>query len=200
MATVFPIVEGHGDELAVPVLLRRISFEVLNVHTFDCLRPFRLPRTRLLVENELQRALELGARKLRHSKPPHLRLVLMDADKDCPVVLVEKLTRMHKEQLSAVPTAIVFAVREFEAWFLAAQMSENVHASLRPVVSVVAEPEVISNAKGYFELNVMRPGATYSETVDQPKFAATMPIAAARRHSRSFDKLVRELKTHFGAK
>jgi Domain of unknown function (DUF4276) len=194
IATVFPIVEGHGDVAAVPILLRRIAAEVSTGYGLECLEPFRLSRTQLLGDSQqLTRALSIARLKLRDKASPRFILLLMDADKDCPVEMVRALSEQHREAFALMPTSIVFAVREFEAWFLAADMSASHHKSLRANPAITAEPDSVRGAKERFEKSVMLPGKCYSESTDQPKYVQCMDLVLAQR-SGSFAKLVREVR------
>lgn len=196
MPTSFAIVEGDGDVLAVPLLLRRISSELLGCNDLVCLTPYRLPRTRLLNVAELSRALAIAHAKLRNANPPCFVILLMDADDDCPRELVARLTESHAAQIARAPTSIVFAVREFESWFLSANMSAMHHSSLRADAEIVDDPESVGDAKGRFRDTVISRGRSYSETVDQPKYVSCMDLITAQKRSPSFDKLVRELRRH----
>lgn len=196
MPTVYPIVEGDGDVKAVPILLKRIASEILLCGNLNCLQPYRLPRNKLLKTEELSRALNFARSKLRHCDPPLFTLVLMDSDADCVKEIVEKVHSDHAACIAMVPTSIVLAVREFEAWFLAAKMNAAQHNSLREDAGVVENPEGVADAKGRFRGAIMKPGRAYSETVDQPKYASCMDLREAQARSTSFDKLVRELRRH----
>jgi hypothetical protein len=196
MISVFPIVEGHGDSIAVPILLRRIASELLGHHALNCLPPFRLPRNKLQFADEVSRVLALGDSKLKQAGPAGFILLIMDADTDCPVVQLQQLQQRHRKQLEVASTSIVFAVQEFEAWFLAANMNETHHALLRSNPVHVDDPEAVRDAKRRFRDDVMQPGRSYSETIDQPRFVAKMNLKIARARSASFDKLVRELDRH----
>jgi hypothetical protein len=196
MPAVFPIVEGHGEVEAVPILLRRLATEQLGLHSLHCLPPFRLPRTKLMKEDELSRAIALGRLKMRDLAGPHLILVVMDADDACPANVVQALRLQHRALFAAAPTSIVLAIRECEAWFLAANMCEADHRNLRAVTPVHPDPEEMANPKAVFERDFLTPGYTYSETVDQPRFTSCMNMAAAQR-APSFDKLVREVRRAF---
>ena len=196
MPTVFPIVEGDGDVKAVPILLRRIASEVLACANLNCLQPYRLSRNKLMKAGELSRTLSLARSKLRNCDPPSFTLVLMDSDADCAKEVVETLNADHAAHFEVVPTSIVLAVREFEAWFLAAKMNASQHGSLREDAGVVENPEGVADAKGRFRRTIMKPGRTYSETVDQPKYTSCMDLREAQSRSASFDKLVRELRRH----
>ena len=198
MPAIYPIVEGYGDVEAVPILLRRILSEFLQTPDVAVLRPFRLARNKVTSAPELARALRLAELKLAEHSPPVLRLVLMDADDDCPVKLIEQIREQQGPHLHAPPTSIVFDVREFEAWFLASGVSKDDHHSLREGIGPIADPEAIRDAKGRFQREVMAPNARYSEAVDQPKYASTFRLERARANSPSFDKLVRDIEGFAG--
>jgi len=57
------IVEGHGDAAALPVLLRRMTERMIPGAVLDLGCVLRIPRTRLIKPGELERAVELAARK-----------------------------------------------------------------------------------------------------------------------------------------
>ena len=196
MAAVFPIVEGHGELEAVPILLRRLANEQLGLHTLRCLPPFRLSRGKLIKQDELARAIALGRLKMRDLEGPHLILILMDADDECPVHVAQGLRTQHRALFAASRTSIVLAVREYEAWFLAANMSEADHRNLRANTPVHANPEGIANPKAVFERDFLKPGHNYAETVDQPRFTSCMNMVTALR-AHSFEKLVREVRNAF---
>ena len=170
MANIYPIVEGHGDVKAVPVLLRRLAVEVIGLQSINCFPPHRLARNKLLKEHELSRALSLAHGKLRWTAGRKVVLILMDSDDDCPVELAATIKTRHQTALEQTAVSIVFAVREYETWFIASNLSERNHRDLRADVPIHPEPERIADAKGVFERDHMKAGRTYSETVDQPKF------------------------------
>jgi Domain of unknown function (DUF4276) len=194
MATVYPIVEGHGDVEAVPLLLRRIAFELLELPNFVCLRPTRLPRGKLKNTRDLENAVQLGRSKLRDRYGPHLILILMDADDDCPVALRAALAKQHSTLFSANNVSMVFVVREYEAWFLAANLDRSHHAELRVTTPIHPDPEAKRNPKAEFETNFLNENRIYKETADQPKFTSVMDLTLAQARAPSFDKLVRDLK------
>lgn len=82
----------------------------------------------------------------------------------------------------------VLANREFEAWFLAATRSLVASGKLPVGVDEPREPESVADPKGWLSTAI---GGRYSETIDQPSFAAMFDLAEARCCG-SFDKLVRE--------
>src|SRR2546426_143707 len=78
------IVEGHGEVSAVPVLIRRIAALFDAGLAVRIPQPIRTPRDKLLKEGELERAVELAARKVASSGAV---LVLLDAHRACPAQL-----------------------------------------------------------------------------------------------------------------
>ena len=56
------IVEGQGDVAALPILLRRICERLSLVEAVEIVRPHRIPRSKLIRADELERAIELVAR------------------------------------------------------------------------------------------------------------------------------------------
>ena len=77
--TIQPIVEGQGDEAAVPLLLRRLRDEA-QAWGLEVGRPHRKRRTQLVKKDSLQSAVRVAA--LREDCAGIL--VLFDADDDCP--------------------------------------------------------------------------------------------------------------------
>lgn len=149
MPTVFPIVEGHGELEAVPILLRRLATEQLGLHSLHCLPPFRLPRSKLMKETELSRAVALGRLKMRDLQAPNLILVIMDADDECPVNVVQALNTQHQALFATARTSLVLAVREYEAWFLAANMNESDHRNLRAATPPLSKARRNGESEGY---------------------------------------------------
>jgi hypothetical protein len=90
---VLPIVEGHGEDAAIRILLERIGSELPGCEHVEVLRPLRWPKTKLLQDLELKRAVELACLKLAplHSPEHPLVLILLDADEDPPCKLGPEL-------------------------------------------------------------------------------------------------------------
>lgn len=74
-----PIVEGQGDEVAVPLLLRRLRDEA-QTWGLEIGRPHRRRRTQLVKKDSLQSAVRVAALR----KDCAAILILFDADDDCP--------------------------------------------------------------------------------------------------------------------
>jgi hypothetical protein len=182
------IVEGHGDETAVPVLLRRLCAQLAPTRAVEVLRPIRLPRTQLEDATRLGRVVELAVRK---AQPEGAVLLLMDADEACPVDLADRVRKVLGGTVGGVRKGLVFAQREFEAWFLASASSLAGFRGFPVGLQAPARPEEVAGAKEW--LSRMARPSRYSETVDQPALAARMDLDQARA-CRSFRKLEAELE------
>ncbi len=139
------IIEGRGEEQAVPTLLRRIQQTLRPDIQLNVLRPIRVSRHKIVKPNELERAVELAARQ---STPPRAILILVDADDDPPCTLGPELLQRAKAARSDVSIGVVLAKREFETWFLAAIESLSGRRGLPMDLQPIADVESISDAKG----------------------------------------------------
>ena len=123
-----PIVEGYGDVAAVPILIRRICTELLVDVVPHVLAPIRQPRNRLLndVEGCLGNAANLAVGKLRQHyvrDAKDLILILVDADESCAAQLGPDTLVKATSHRSDADIAVVFAVMEYETWFVAGAAS-----------------------------------------------------------------------------
>ena len=178
-----PIVEGHGDVAALPVLLRRLV-EQAGVWTVDVGKPIRRPRHRLVREAGVRQAVRLAL-----AQPDcGAVLVLLDGDADCPAELGPTVQAWATAAAGDVPCRVVLAHREYEAWFLAAIKSLRGQRNVRSDADPHPDPERPRGAKEQLEKR-MRRGASYLETLDQPAFSALFSLPCAYRRSRSFRKL-----------
>jgi len=195
MLTVYPIVEGHGEVAAVPILLRRIAEELGRPGEVSVLTPHRVPRGRMLADagGHLERAMELGARKLQVAPGTGAILVLLDADDDCPAEVAPAILHRLRRQRPDIPCSVVLASREYEAWILAAATSLRGRHRVSRDASPPPDPEAIRDAKGYISHHLLVGGGVYSPSIDQPSMTATFSLAEARACS-SFDKLMRDFE------
>jgi Domain of unknown function (DUF4276) len=183
------IVEGHGEVQAVPILIRRIALTIDSALSIDVKSPLRIPRSKLIQEKEVERAVEFAARKTGGLGAV---LILVDSDDDCPAELGPKLLDRARRIRSDLPIGVVLAKREFEAWFLASAESLRGKRGLPNDLSSPQDPESIRGAKEWIARRMTRE-ATYSETVDQPALTASFDLQAAAQKSDSFDKCLREI-------
>jgi hypothetical protein len=181
------VVEGHGDEEAVPILIRRIAASIDPTLVVKIATVIRTPRSRLVRRGELEQAVERAARKLAGGGV----LVVLDSDDDCPARLGPELLRRARQERGHLPIAVVLAKREFEAWFLAAAESlrgiRTLGADLRPPPN----PEEIRDAKGWLTAHMAR-GQRYVPALHQAALAAQFDLDQARRAD-SFDKCYRDV-------
>lgn len=141
-----PIVEGQGDEAAVPLLLRRLRDEA-RAWQLEVGRPHRRRRTQLVKKDSLQGAVRVAA--LREDCAGIL--VLFDADDDCPKEPAPTLEEWAREAAGGRPCAVVMANREYEAWFLASIEALRGTAAILPDAVWHPDPEVPRDAKGELE-------------------------------------------------
>jgi hypothetical protein len=180
-----PIVEGHGEVAAAPVLLRRLR-DLAQRFDWDVNAPIRRKRSELIQEAELRLSIKLARIQ------PHCAaiLVLLDSDKDCPKELGPKLQGPAQEEAGAIPCRIALAHKEYEAWFLAAMESLRGRRGIREDAASHPNPEEPRGAKGHLQER-MREGQTYGERADQPALSAIFDMAPAYRKCRSFRHLVK---------
>lgn len=179
-----PIVEGHGEVEAVPILLRRLRDEA-KAFEIEIGRPIRRPASDLIRKEGIQRAVQLA----RLQSECGAILVLFDSEDSCPKELAPRLQRWASEAAVGIPCGVVLAHREYEAWFLASLNSLRGKCGIREDAEPFPFPEGPRGAKEAVE-SQMRPSASYDEIVDQPSLTAQFDMAMAFRGSRSFRKLV----------
>jgi hypothetical protein len=169
-----PIVEGHGDCIAVPRLLHRL----LEGRSFRVANPVRFPKSRLAIQSELIRAVRI-AESNRKADEALVVVVVVDADADC----IQEMSKKYREAMSApsLPRSLVaFPQREFENWLIAG-LAQFDH----PDADLVGSPK-----ERLRRVNNNR----YSETVDQPGFVQRIDIDLALARSRSFRRLCERLR------
>ena len=139
-----PIVEGHGEVQAVPVLLRRLIPELgcyVEVGT-----PIRQKRTEIVREQDFKRAIQLA----RLRSETRAVLVLFDADDDCARDIVPPMRQWAQEVAPDLPCAVVLARREYEAWFLAALESLRGQRNIRADAAYPQEPEAKRGRRAFW--------------------------------------------------
>jgi Domain of unknown function (DUF4276) len=191
---VCPIVEGHGDVQAVPILLRRIGAVVNPATYLDVVRPIRIPKEKLLKHGELERATRLASLYLPEGG---IVFTILDCERPgCPAQEGPALLARMTEAAPDHQCAVVLAHQEFETWFLTAARSLAGYRGLPQSLEPPGRPEDIRGAKEWLTRQ-MAGSIAYSETLDQPRLASRMDLEEARR-SDSFDKLWREVARMFG--
>jgi len=179
------IVEGHGEVEAVPLLVRRIAEGVAAYP--EVLRPMRVPASKLKKQGELERAVELAARKCGDDGAI---LILLDCDDGCPAELGPLMLDRALQARADRRIGVVLAKREYEAWFLAAAASLAGRRGLPPDLAPPANAEAIRDAKGWLADRMQ--GGSYSETTDQAALTAVFDLDQAGTAD-SFGKCRREI-------
>ncbi|MGH3679104.1 MAG: DUF4276 family protein [Natronosporangium sp.] len=189
-ATIATVVEGHGEVAAVPVLLRRMAAQIVPDTWVEVPRPYRVGRGSLLAPYGLERAVAAVA---EHGGPATGVLVLLDADDDCPAELgPELLARAHAARPDR-PGSVVLANREFEAWLVAAAPSLRGRRGLATDLTVPVDAEQRRDCKGWLSEH-RTDGRSYKPASDQAALTAVFDLQLARKNSRSFDKLWRDVE------
>lgn len=189
MTAVAAIVEGDGEVIALPILLRRLGLWLTpNRKLPQILTPIRVPRDRFLNKPaEFSRHLQLAAAKCG---PTGWVLILLDADDDCPAELAEDIQKRAIKLIPHRRIAVVLANREFEAWFIASSLSLNGCRGFALGNQVIPPAEAPRDAKGWIKERM--PRRAYGATTDQPAFTARIDLEMAHKNSRSFRKLAAE--------
>jgi hypothetical protein len=192
MISIASIVEGHGEVLALPILLRRFMEWKPTTSIVSPLQPIRVHRDRFLnKEDEFRKQLLLAAAKCGNDG---WILILLDADDDCPAVLGADIVRRAQQYVPHRKISVVLANREYEAWFIAAAKSLNGVRGFEFSTIEIADAEVPRDAKGWMGMRMS--ARTYREVLDQPAFTSKFDLQQAFDSSRSFRKLCKEWQTH----
>lgn len=183
------IVEGDGEVQALPLLIRRICQDEFASYP-HVPPPIRIHRDSFLRQADYRERYLTLARGKAQSVGAAAILVLLDGDEDCLVAMCQSCQPSIAAVANGMAYAMVVARVEFESWFLGA-IDTVVWGDQGPLL-VPDDPEGVKNPKAWLK-SKLRPGRTYSETVDQPALAAQFDWRAARGRCRSLDKLCREL-------
>jgi len=193
--SIAPIVEGDGEVVAVPILLRRLIPYLWADGFAEILRPIRQPRDRLVHNKEecLKNSILLAAAKLKQldvEGAASLILVLCDADDDCVKTLAEQMGAVASAAASQHSVLTILAVQEYETWFVGA--AESLNRFLHRTGESPKDPEQSGSKKRWIEDRFK--GTKYSETVDQARMTAAMDLTLCRQRCPSFDKLCRDIE------
>ncbi len=184
------VIEGKGERSALPVLLRRIADELTGYTIRLEITTVHLDRSKLTKASELERAVQLAAHR---AGAAGAILILHDADDACPVQLRAQVRDRAAAARADRLISVVLANKEFEAWFIASADSLKEKGYVTGVTDLPEEdPDSVRGAKQWLSSRLHQ--GTYKPTVDQPKLAAVFDLQEARRNSRSFRKLWREME------
>ena len=182
MKAIIPLVEGQGDEEAVPALIQKV-LQDLNVwqwYVGDAVRVSSLGK----LHKELAYYLSIAINKRNCGAI----LIVLDSDDSCPFEEAVKLAHSIRSLNLPVPVAIVFANREYEAWFLASLASIAGHYGLPANVVYEGDVEKRRDAKGWLKAQMKR-GRHYTPRSHQKRFTSLIDLELAHENSRSFQRL-----------
>jgi Domain of unknown function (DUF4276) len=191
-----PIVEGDGECQSVRDLITRVAAEFWSpLEPIDVLKPMPYSRGKLMQAGGLEKAVTAASIKL-NSKGGGAILVLLDSDDECAAQHGPALLKRAIDTCGylEIPTSVVLAEREYEAWFLAAAASLAGINTLPHDLQNHPNPEEKRNAKGWLN---ERMADKYSEVRHQPSFTNQFNLQMARDGAQSFDKLCRDLERMF---
>lgn len=184
MKTLLPIVEGHGDIEAVPVLIRRI-LEHHNHFDVTILRPHKrgdLPKIKANFDKCFKMAIK--------EKAAIIWIIDFDcADCDCVAEEADQLYQKANAIHAEWPFRVAFMVKEFETLFLSEpDATRSVLKEISKTTVFPEDPEAIRDAKGWLS-RAMPSGYTYKETIHQAKLAAVVDLTRLKHNSASYRHL-----------
>ena len=182
MPVIVPIVEGDGEVQAVPVLLSRM----LQYKHYWNWRP--APPKRAGGLQSLRPKLDKFLRLATLERNCGAILILLDLDDGCPLTEVQQLVTEVRACHLSVPVAIVFAYREYEAWFLASLQTIAGHCNLPAGLTYQGDVEGRRGVKEWLS-GQMPKGKAYKETIDQVNMTRLIDFELAHQQSRSFRRL-----------
>jgi hypothetical protein len=203
---IVPIVEGHGEVRAVPILLHR-WLRHRNYHRYFEVHidgPVRASGAGA-IKAEHKSGDDLGIEhyvEIARLRRPDAIVVILDADDDAPeTVGPQLLDRARKSVPADYPICVVLAKREYEAWFLAAfpcsRFRNGLEASnfalTRRSLPRGLDVESIADCKSYVARLVgIR---KYEPTLHQPAFTNILPFTSGMaKRSPSFGRLIADLE------
>lgn len=184
----YPIVEGHGEVTAAPVLLRRLLWDHAQCFGMNVGTPIRRTCAQFRREDEVSKMVRLALLQPDCAAV----LLLFDGEDDCPFELAAKVRGWAQAAAGQIPCEVVIAYREYETWFLASVESLRGRWGIADDAGSPANPEAKRDAKGALEEFMPRERG-YSETGDQDAMSAVFDMALAHRRNRSFRKLVKSV-------
>ena len=180
--------EGLGDKLAVPLLIRNLSHErgIFDVSIVpDPIKRQNIPKLR--TAGELEKFITYGLMKDGDSL-----LILLDCDDLCAKDEVHTFTERVRKQNPTKKVGFAFFNSEYESFFvtcldLIAKRYPEYGWNLTDW-NIDDEHEEIVGAKGYISRR-MKANKSYKPTMDQVKFTSALDFGRLREKSRSFRHL-----------
>ena len=187
MRQIASVVEGEGEEAALPLLIRRVLTHLRLEASVQVLKPLREKRGTLLRPGELERYAQLAFSK---AKGDARVLLLVDADDDCAAELGPSLqSRLDR----VAPGGAVLAVRQYENWLLGDATSLGQDSRFRDSINPPGAPETVPTPKQW--LTARRTDQrSYRPKLDQARLTELIDLDVVRQRCPSFDKFWREVE------
>jgi hypothetical protein len=200
---ILAIVEGHGEQTAVPALLRR-WFQHRRFRNFEtpelAIRASGSGALKCPHDADDELGIEYYVELAARERPDGI-LVMLDADDECLKPRTPSYRGLGPELLKRaravaphIPIEVVVANREYEVWFLASLASLRRATRIprgRRLPTPLSDIESIRDCKKRLTQVLGRP---YEETTDQPDFTEVLSFTPAMaRRSRSYRKLLKAL-------
>lgn len=179
MAFVAPIVEGHGETEALPILLRRMAVSAGIAEPLRVNPPLRVKSGSFLTDDVyFHKYVSAAAAKAVQGNGGVL--ILLDCEDDLPCRLGPKLLAKAQAVRSDVRYLVVLACREFETWFIAAAESLRGQLGLPTDLSPPSFTDNIRDAKGW--LGARMTGG-YDPVAHQHKLTKLFDLEQARNNT-----------------
>jgi len=190
---IVPIVEGHGEVEALPVLIRRIFQTFRPGVSLDINPPTRVKVGSFLRDNDyFHKYVSLADAKA--APRDGVVLILLDCEDDCPSRLGPDLIAKAQAVRTDLRCVVALAYREYETWFLTAADSLRGCAGLPMTLSRPPCPESIRGAKEWLGRHLP---ANYDPIIHQAPMSACLDLHQARANA-SLSRLVNKLiGSHF---
>lgn len=188
MTSIQIVVEGHGEQSASQLLVRRVMHEVVGDYGVNLLRPQRRTSIPTLLVRDgqdlvrFQRVAEVESDRV---------LWLLDHDDGCALHSLREAYRILEREVVRRPTAFAFIPREYETLFL--ENPESCEQYFGIPAARFHEGRELRDAKGHISRQLPR-GTIYKPTVDQVGLTARLNFGVLQQTSRSFQHLVRAIR------
>lgn len=193
MPKIVPIVEGHGETTAVPVLIRKLLDEMGRYDVQVATPKNANGRSKITVTGGLEKFLSHAW----NERDCGAVLILMDTEEGCALEVVRPLVERTKAIGVRFPVVIVAANRMYENWFLASLETirgQPLEGRLGlPEDTPIPQDAEAENGKGYIN-NFLPDGRTYKGTLDQEAMTRLLDTTKAEQNSRSFKRLRHAVK------
>ncbi|MGB0386788.1 MAG: DUF4276 family protein [Ardenticatenaceae bacterium] len=181
MRAIISLVEGKGDKQALPTLITKVLSDLNNWNWY--------PGPPIIVHSlgRLRKQLEWYLSNAASHNNCGAILIELDLDDGCPKKEALQLAEEIRLLNLAVPVAIVFACREYEAWFLASLPTIAGHYGLPKDLIYEGDVESKRDVKGWLRAH-MPQRRKYTPTSDQKRFTSLIDLELAHDKSRSFQR------------